>query len=286
MDSKSTLFLKLLINKFHPTRQEQLMLHLPEKSRDALIHLHTSAQTPQLLLNNTPALFRNIHYSWLIDPISSLAKPLQRAVIASFEEPLAKKLAELLQIDEVQKETGLSEPVKKFLFCFFMRHFALPALPREMMQQTPLDMLLDIKKERLIIMIDLLAMQDLAEEVRHIVDKKLIQAIIHDLTSAQQKYLQVCLHQKSKIPTAPLNVRETHKDRKAFHTLLHKRGLKRLSIATSGLSSDFMWHLSHLLDRGRGKILMEQWQKEELPLATQVIQMQIQQILPILKGAS
>ena len=282
MDPKGSLFLKLLVNKFHPVKQDGLLALLPADITKSILSTQTAASSPSLLLQNSSTLFQKVHYSWLLEPLTALPKALVACVVASFDAPLQEKLQTLLSLEKKE----YPDILKKYFSAYFLKFFSVPALPRELMGQTTLDALLDTRKEDLVILIDLLAMQDLAEEVRHIVDKKLIQAIIGDLTPSQQKYLQVCLHQKSKIPVQPLNVKETHKDRKAFHTLLHKRGLKRLSIATSGLSSDFMWHLSHLLDRGRGKILMEQWQKEELPLATQVIQMQIQQVLPILKGST
>jgi hypothetical protein len=202
-------------------------------------------------------------------------------MVACLPEMMHRKLAKRESI-----QVTLAPVTKNFLLSYFLKSYRdAPELPQELMPKTSLDMLLALTKNELVDLIDLLAMQDLAEEVRHIVDKKLIQAIVLNLTPLQQKYLKTCLHQKSKIPIPSLNAKEAHQDKKAFLILLHKRGLKRLAIATSGLPADFMWHLSHLLDRGRGKILLTEQQKEEIPLATQVIQMQIQQILPILKGA-
>lgn len=281
-----SLFFKLLLNKYQPAKQDAVIQLLPEKIQNEIRNVAPIvANNPNVLLGVTGDFVSHIHYSWLELAINTLKSPLKECVIAALPPEQGEKLFQRAQLQAPKKEGSYPECMKRFLLGHLYKAWTdKNILPRELLPDCPLSPLLQCMKTDLVEIIDLLSMYDLAEEVRHIVDKKLIQAIIIDLTSNQQKFLKMCLHQKSKIPLPPLNILEAHRDRKAFTILVHKRGLKRLSIAFSGLHPDFLWHIAHILDTGRGKILMSQSQNEEVATSTQITQLQVIQVLQFLKG--
>lgn len=281
-----SLFFKLLLNKYQPTKQDAVIQLLPEKIRNEIKNVApVVASNPNILLGVTGDSLTHIHYSWLELAINTLKSPLKECVIAALPLETREKLFQRAQLNAPTREGEYPECMKRFLLSFLYKAWTdKNILPRELLPECSLSPLLNCTKAELVEIIDCLSMYDLAEEVRHIVDKKLIQAIIIDLTSTQQKFLKMCLHQKSKIALPPLNVLEAHRDRKAFTILVHKRGLKRLSIALSGLHTDFLWHIAHILDTGRGKILMSQYQGEEITTSTQITQLQVIQVLQFLKG--
>jgi len=280
---KGWTFFRLLLNKFNAGKQEAAIALLPENEQQEIRQYQSPSTQPEVLLPASLGWLGKIHYSWLEAPLRTLPGAFSSCLLATFQEKQANSLTKRLHLDKV--EHRYPESIKNFLLGHL--YAAWPdkeILPQELLPPSQLAPLLQCTKAELVELIDYLPMSDLAEEVRHIVDKKLIQAIICDLTRGQQKYLKSCLHQKSKVSLPSLDVRKIHQDKKSFLTILHKRGLKRLSIGLSGQHPDFIWHIAHILDIGRGKILMEQCEKEELPTVTQVTALQILQIVQLVKA--
>ena len=159
---------------------------------------------------------------------------------------------------------------------------ALSIMPKALMPSTDLDWMLSLSKHDLVELIDLMAMYDLADEVRHVVDRKLLQMIVGRLQQNLQRFLRSCMSQKTKLAMAPLHIEQIYKDEKQFHKILHKRGIQRLSIALSGQSVDFIWHILHTLDTGRGRLLKKQIQHDAQP-TTAPAKMQLMVALQYMK---
>jgi len=60
---------------------------------------------------------------------------------------------------------------------------------------------------------------------------------------------------------------------------LHRRGIMRLGYALSGQHPDFIWHLSHRLDIGRGRLLKKNNFKNEIAGVTMPLQQQVANII-------
>jgi hypothetical protein len=281
---RADLFFELLANKFNPTKKQGIFSLVPEKQRLSPSAVLNEQEAKKALPLGTLWL-EHIHYSHLIEPLSNTPKQLRPFILASL--PDAQKEA-LQKIEKMTKEEipTLSPLAKTFFLKFLWREWKKKdeeALPYTLLQETPLSSLLSLTKRELIELVDLIAMHDLVEELRAIVDKKLILSICQNLSPNQQKYLKVCLHQKTKAISISLNIKELYKNKALFLKTLHKRGLKRLAIALSGQMEDFVFHLAHIFDSGRGQILLSNWQKEEIPLATQTAQAQVAHIVQILQ---
>lgn len=284
LHEKKLVFLKLLLNKYFTGKQEALSKLTPESEFNEISQQSFVSKNPTSLFF-CPETVAQMHYSWLRSTLMTLPEALRSVVVASLSKDKAQNLINMEPDALHPKEANYPEKVQRFLFHILYSHFPEKEItPQELLPEYPLLMLLEHKKSDLVEMIDLLAMHDLAEEVKRIVDKNFLQAILVQLTPRQQRYLKTCLHQKSRLSIAPLQVRETYKDKKEFARLLHKRGLQRLSIALSGCHPDFLWHISHIFDIGRGKILIKLTQKEDIPGSTQGAQMQVQQVITFQKA--
>jgi len=281
------LFFQALVNRFDKDKKEELLKVLPEEVRAQLAEADSTSSNWAALLPTSPEWLFHLHYSWLIDPLKQLPKPLILLAATALSEESRERLKELnLLPTEIKQKVTLAESSRN-AFASNLLHQIFPdknIVPKEWLPHTPLDPLLACSKGELVLLADLLAMFDLSEEIRTLVDKKMISAIARELTPSQQKYLKVCLHQKSKVVVNPLNAKELYKESKKFKNILHARGLKRLAQALSGLPFDFCWHIAHTLDIGRGKIVLEHYEKEAIPLATQVMQLQTAQIVQLIKG--
>jgi hypothetical protein len=275
------------MNKYHRNKQDALLQLLPDSSKMRATKIASYAFTsddPLLALPVAKTWLNDVHYSWIEPYFLQLPPILHLPLLASLSkgqaEPLAKR-----GIAQLPEHTApYSQSILSYAIVYLYNKWPdKEILPKALLGEHALTPLLQHSKSTLVLLIDLLAMHDLSVEVRKIVDKNLMQAIIQPLSLLQRKYLSNCLHQKSQTAVMPLNVKETHKNSKEFITTLHRSGIKRLSIALAGLPYDFMWHVAHILDRGRGKILMQQWQKEEAPTSTQVGRLQITQALQFIK---
>lgn len=298
MMQQNWIFFRLLLNKYFPQKADALFQLLQdekqkEEMQKGLAECTLASKNPECLIFKPEEKLQELHYSWLEPILLAIDEPLRSSIILAMPAATISALMkrEVISQDFENKTTNLSKSVQSFLLGKLFAKWqelsfekeTMP-LPKELLPKTDLDPLLSASKTELTDLIDLLSMHDLAAEVRHIVDKKLLHAIISKLTVDQQKYLRTTLHQKPKMQEPPLQVREIYKDSKKFLHTLHKRGLKRLGSALSGLSPDFIWYITHTLDVGRGKLLMSFIQKEEIPTATQVVKIQILQIQQLLKA--
>lgn len=284
MQPKSATFFKVLINRFHPGIGESFLHNLSQDEAKEITKQNIASDDPSVALTWEQDLITNTHYSWLAPIIQKLPSELQAPTAASFPEPQSSKLKAFLKIKSSQTP---APPVKNFLLDHvFHKWNPQDILPRQYLPQSPLSYLLDLSKEQLVEIIDLLAMHDLAESIRHIVDKKNLKKIYQCLTPKKQQYLRACLHQKEKIAAPKFEIEKWDGDPQKLETLLHRRGIFRFSKSLCGQSSQFMWHLTHILDIGRGTALLKYYQQDPIPNVTPYLIQQLQFVNNFLKPKS
>ncbi len=248
----SALFIKLLLNKYCGNSASQVMTLAPEEMQKEIGTSSSSSVKPESLLFPSEIFF-HMHYSWLEAVVESLPAPIRPCFIAALPPEVAKRLYAVYQLSELQR--AYSPQVQNFLLHILSTHFD-KSTPRSLLEPSSLDALLDCSKAELVLMVDLLAMYDLAEEIRYIVDKRILQGVLMQLSPQQQRYLKVVLHKQTSRIGAPLLAHKLYQDKQRFVKELHKRGLEHFARALSNESVDFIWHVAHILDRGRGKIIM------------------------------
>jgi hypothetical protein len=280
---QSLYFFRLLVNKYFTGRADLVAKLLPKEQVEALARYQTPLKTPEVLLFNADRWFKTADLSWFLPTIQTFDAPLQRL----YGEIIPTQMRTALGITGENSQKPLSEPVKQFLLSYL--HSKWPEaepLPKELIQTGELLPLLDLSKSELLEIIDLLSMHDLIDEVRHIVDKRVLQTISSLLTLPQQQYLRTCLRQKTKPHAPSFTLRELLKEPKKFPALLHKTGLKRFALALNGESKEFMWHIMHTLDVSRAAFLKQEVQSVATPHASKLAQLEILQILQFLKVGS
>ena len=194
--------------------------------------------------------------------------------------PKSKAVQVCALMKKPQHTARLALPVRLYL----INMMALKIKPQDVMPApflpaTSLSPLLAMRKGEIVQLIDFLGIYDLAEEIKHVVDKKYLRAIYNCLSIKKQHFLRLCLHQKERLTIPRLGLEKWQGDCKTLETILHKRGLLRLGKGVSGQHPDFLWHLVHRLDVGRGRIIEQFYAKEEIPGVTQAL---IQEILNLM----
>lgn len=256
MEPYGLVFLKVLLNKYALGGKETALKSLPKEQLETLTKIATTSQDVGASLSWSHQIFSHMHYSWIAPLVKDLSPSLQRVTIASLPETSGEKLKKLLGI--TSKVTIPSQKLKNyFLKKLYHRWKPTDAVPQELLEETPLMPLLSLTKEQMVLLLDLLALNDLAESIRHIVDKSTLTAVYSNLTHTEQAFLRVCLHQRDKLKVTKVDVAKLKNTPQELKKALHKRGLFRLGKALCGQKRQFMWHVTHILDTGRGAALEE-----------------------------
>lgn len=253
MVPKGGILLNGLLFRFHPERGKEFYRYLSAKEKKQIETLPTPKDLRFDILFSADKWMEPLHYSWFAPFLESLSPELVLAILPTEQaEAIAKTL---------------KTPLEKKLLSPFARNY-LSSYLKNLMQETdilPVDQLpfsdlndlLTLRKSELLHLIDLLGIHDLAAELRSIVDKTVLSSIYGVLSLEQRQFCHYC--SKQPMPWVPpkLNISAWDKEKKSLDILLHKRGLFRLAKALTLENPSLLWHLSHHLDVGRGKILIK-----------------------------
>lgn len=275
MQSKSAILFKILLNRFHPGVGESFLHSLPQEEAKEILKQNIDSEDTSAALTWEHDLITKTHYSWLAPVIQQFPKDLQGPTTSALPEPQSSKLKSFLKIKFHTPK--LPPPVKEFLIDrLFHQWNPKEAIPRQYLSHSPIAFLLDMPKDQIVQVIEFLALNDLAETIRHIVDKKNLTRIYQCLPPKKQQYIRICLHQKEKIVGPKLEINKWDGTPQKLDSLLHRHGLFRFGKALCGQTQQFMWHLTHILDNGRGSALLKYYHPDPIPKVTPHLLQQLQ----------
>lgn len=283
MQPKTAIMLRVLMNRYHQGAPSALLEGLPaEDAKLVLDQDIISTDVSQIVIRPNELLGDQIHYSWLQPVLETFTPSMQSLLISALPKESSEALAKLMNKPKLPKPTQLAQ---NFLLLALCRKFSKRAvMPMQFLPEAPLNVLMTLKKAELLELIDYLGLYDLAEEIRHIVDKILLNSIYACLSIKKQHYLRICLHQKEKLKAAAkIGLVNWKGDAEQLGRLLHRRGLLRLSYALSGQPRDFVWYLAHRLDVGRGHILGKSYSDKEISGVSAYLAQQVINTLNFLK---
>lgn len=285
MQPKSSLLLKVMLNRFHPGAAQSIVKFLPQEEASAVAAQTTLSQDILPAITWPQDAVTHSHYSWLAPAIKNFPETIQRLILAALPETQSTGLSKLLKIP--YSSTPLSQNAKTFLIQqLYNKWQPLDAVPVQYIPNCSLERLLTLSKAELVALIDLLAMYDLADAIRHIVDKKNLKNIYYCMTPQQLQFLKICLHKKEKLAAPKLEIEKWDGSRVKLNTILHRRGMLRLGKALCGQGREFLWHITHILDTGRGATVAHYYQDEEIPHTTPLLAIQVLSVINFLKEKS
>lgn len=278
MEPQKGLLLRVLINRAHGSVTEPLLRPLPADVAKGLLENQISATDPEPLLRAHERAILYVHYSWIHSYLSNLSPADRRPLIACLSEPQRIGVSRLFK---EEPPAALSSPLlRKF---YLTRLYPLIAskdlLPIDYLPETPQKELLKLSKKQLLELIDLMGMYDLAHEMRQIVDTKNLKNLYTCLSAKQQQFLRACMHQKDKVVSPKLHLEHWDGECKKLMNVVHQRGLARLALAISGQDPNLVWYLTHILDIGRGNLLLRLTKKTEVPQLSSAVMNQVQSAL-------
>lgn len=277
MQGIGALMLRVLINRFHHGRPEPSLKCLPNQLANQVLHLETRSVDTSPFFEAYGSVTEKIHYSWLIPAIKKFPEKLQEAVISV----LSKQHQASLRRDfpMFKRAVVLPKSIKRyFLELIYIEVKPLGVVLPQFLPETELSRLTSKSKNELVDIIDFLGLFDLAETIRQIVDKKQLKRIYGLLTPMQTSFIGQTLQAKPRLVAPPLPIANWSGEKKEFEQLVHRRGLARFAKALSGQHPDFIWYIAHILDKGRGNIVMKSWSENETPNVTPILIQQLETV--------
>jgi hypothetical protein len=291
---KSERILQAHLQRCSPEEKESLLRFLPESEQLQLLQLpHVQEEG---LFKETPfaSPLEQVHWSWFLPTLKAFSEREQRLFLSVLSSYAAEQLKTSLSLKGSLEET--TEIAKGFLKEQLLYSLDAPQgglLPREYLPASSLNRLLTLTKKDLIRLIDLLPLYDFAQEIRQIVETKILKKL-YSLLSEEQKHIlqQITIH-KELNPLPKLGIEKWEGTEEALRVLLHRRGLMRLALALAGQDADLIWMVCHQLDIGRGGALFRLCQKSEpherdgfsqetKHTASDIVQRQIEELLSLL----
>jgi hypothetical protein len=275
MRDRRGIVLKAFLTQCPPEKRDLLCSLLSESEKTALSHLpdiSLSAPLPEL------SFLDSIHWSWLVPILEKYSRKEQKMLIKTLPINTQKALHKALQL------TDSSENISSIGTSFLRQVLtnALhpePLLPIHLLPPSPLNLLIEIEKKKLIQLIDLLSLYDLASELRQIVETKILQKIYSFLSEDEKLFLKIARGHKEPYPPAHIRLDQWDGSKQTLRLTLHRIGLARLGSALSGQDADLIWYVCHRLDVGRGKTLEKLCSQETMPGIAQWLIEQMKELL-------
>ncbi|MEI8300866.1 MAG: hypothetical protein WCG10_04560 [Chlamydiota bacterium] len=219
-------------------------------------------QTPPLPLHPSLAMasyqecLHLIHYTWMIPFLDNLSDHDKYLFISPLNEDQKQSL---LRHFDLSKPTHVLTPGGQAFVCEKLYQYLTQdykvILPKECLPEDPLNKLLDLSREKLLHLVDLLSLHDLCLEIKSMISSLHLTKIENLLSVHQKAYLYELNQKIEPIAFKPMGLNHWNGDELLLKKLLHQRGLNRLSKALASSHLSLLWHLSHKLDIGRASIV-------------------------------
>lgn len=282
MNPKSWIILRVLLNKYHKGSPDAILSYLPQDDVKTILSQNVTSSDPLPSLETFEDKIGQIHYSWLVEPMQKIPKPIQEYALGVIPSQQRSGLAKLLNMKEPGTEL---HPFARLYFLDKVYQFidGSEILPVEYLPASSLNELVELDKNQLVEVLDLLGLYDLVHELKHVVDKRHLKRVYACLTKKEQGYLKIILHQRDRLQTPHLGIEHWNGNRQKLESVLHRRGIIRLGKAMAGAHPHLLWHVAHRLDTGRGQILVNQYAKEEIPGVTASLSAEVMSAINYLK---
>lgn len=258
-----------LLNHFHPGKESYYYKYFSEKLSKKLKQYPLSIPFSIASWQLQETIHR-MHYSWL-EPIFKKKSSFLTSYFLNFlSSAQVGGLTGLL--DRKESKLELKAHIEPYFFKLFCEEIEdKEVVPIDFLPKSSLNILVALKKQQLVNLIDLLGLHDLAISMRQVVDRAIIDAIYAQISPLQRQYLRFCL-QLQEIPVLPIQpIQQWLSDLENFQRKIHFRGIFRFSIALIDQSYSLKWYISRCLDIGRGKQFLK-FSSPEAALALQTKQ--------------
>jgi hypothetical protein len=279
--------LKVLMNKYHRDASGSALLNtLPMEIAKQVAEETTRSDAAAEAFVPFEEIIGTVHYSWFLEPLKEMPKPTRAILMNSLPSGHAEPLAEIFNTPSTPT-TDLSPAVRSFLLSHLYEKIEGigEVIPEAYLAPEPLQPLLALNRPMLLELFDLLGLYDLAVNVKKIVNKEKLEQINSCLSPLRRKFLNLLVSHPARLQISELDLTSWKGDGNKLNKILHRRGIIRVAKALSGSSQDFLWHVVHRLDTGRGDIIKRYYSEEAMPISS-VLTEQVLYIINVLTRKS
>lgn len=253
MDRAYALSLKQFLHTFAKDDAARLLSYLPEGEEQELASFPDSVEFKPHSIDDE---LEKIHYTWFVPFLETFAKSDAHFLASALSDTKFLKIKRRLHFSE--KKIPLTETGKRFAHQT-LYHWLVKSkegyTPKNLVPRHPLKELLALSKNELFLTFDYLGLHDLAVDLQKVVETKKIQALKKALSENQSKYIEDIVKHGEPIAFKRLELEFWDGDLDTLHTMVHTRGINRISKALYGCPPSLLWHIRHSLDTGRARLL-------------------------------
>ena len=257
MKGSSEVVLKTHLDQLDAEKRGKLFSFLSQEERAVLDQLPESDSTFAPAFESQEQKVRQIHYSWFLSIIKDFPEDEQLFFLAALEPISGQSLQSALAMKSpTYHPTSFAQ---NFICAFLYRKLCdnRIVLPSTYLPSSKMKALLALSKNECVALIQKLSLYDLAIELKQIVVTKALKKIYNLLTEEERLFLKKIPSEQESFQWPRIGLEKWDQTKEHFNTLVHRRGLYRLSIALIKEAPDLIWHLAHHLDIGRGSILLK-----------------------------
>lgn len=243
-------FLKALLERFPHPGIAAVLQELPDELAAPFRTLPAKVgKAPETFFAQARPALRGMHPSWCEELVAVCPEVLQPLIRRVILEAVGKEKSQL--------------PISDFVRNFLLR-YAIDKWPErsiegiEAIEGTSFRWLALCDEAKLMTLAELLAVNDVVDVVRQIVDKKILQKILNVMTPLQQRYVRALLHRP--VRAATLNKELTAillDDPVKGSQVLLKKGFEELALALKDEPQLLRWHVLHRIDRATAMSLTQ-----------------------------
>lgn len=273
MEKNSNRLLKALLDQVNESYQKELSSYLSPSIQSSFDEKNRYIR----LFTKDP--LNEIHYSWYLPILKNLKHPENLYFLMALDDSIAFPLETALKL--TRPTVGITDIFQHYLKQI-LREQMIPKelLPFGFLPDSPFLELASASKKELIDLIHRLSLFDLASEMRQIVETKILKKIYSSLTEDEKNFLNQRTFEKENVSWPKMGLEKWDGTKVHLHTILHRRGIYRLSLAIQNASFEIRWYMSHKLDLGRGSFLMK---IKPVSIAPSLKERMIDQVLQVFK---
>jgi hypothetical protein len=253
MEEKTAIMVRTLLATFCPKEENVLLRSSPSSYAKAISTLDIAEATPYAAFSSPLDLLLSLHPSWVAPLLDSKPKLLQKLYRDNYS--LRGQKTFIMGYFSQIAEPLIAELIPK----------NLP--PRQYLPYSELNSLSFFSRDKLLALIDLLGICDLAAELHHIVDRKIIEKAYTALSALNQSYLKQRYSMRQNPLPARLRLENWNLDKEELYKILHQRGILRFAAALEEEQPALIWYIAHHLDKARGEFILSNIQSAAKSLA-------------------
>ena len=284
MDKGSAAVCYAFLKKLPSQEQHALLKHFsPEQ-------FHEFNQSKKLQEDPTSGIppleeeLSHIHFSWLAPLLRSLPEGDIKLFLGCLTEDQQLGLKQSLLFSNHIPSVSLIGNLflKRQLFSSLVDQKEI--LPLSCLSEEPINALLTLSYEDLLMLIDLLSMHDLAVEIRQIIDTTKLKRIYSLLSHVQTKFLKALIYRKEPVVFKKLELANWDGRTETLLSTLEQRGINRLAKALYREDPSLLWYVTHRLDTDRGSLLNKLCTSLDHPRAAILLSEQVIDLIHMLKN--